>query len=512
MIVALILLGIAIVAATIYVQVKKRKILKLIGPLEHFPQWPIIGGVQNFMGKDVAGITATIDHLLTSVKLPAYTWVGPLKLIMVLDDPEDVEILLSDPAALYKPYVYKFFKNDRGLITSEPHIWKTHRKILSPSFSINVMKHLLPMFNTKINRMINNMKQLDDGVDVNLLDHLYMCTLDMISASATDVDIDLHDGKNCEYVQAVIAGADLVATRIINVPYHIEWIYRLSKLYEVEKRSLKAVNEFLDRVIKLKRTMFDEVADAEEERREELAKLNNEEIETKPKIIINQLFRYWTRGKIEFQDVRDELDVMIYTGSDTSTHLTSYTLLMLAIHPEIQQKVVEELQSVFVDETVPFDYDSVKQLTYLEMVIKETLRLYPVIPYIAREVKNDVKLRSFTVPSGTIIAVPIRHMNRNPVAFGPNPDLFNPDNFLPERVAKRHPYQYMPFSCGPRNCIGMTYALYSVKAIVAMMMMNFRISTRLKFKDIKVVYNITLRITNENLVNLKPREDFFKNQ
>uniref|UniRef100_A0A1B0D9C6 Uncharacterized protein n=1 Tax=Phlebotomus papatasi TaxID=29031 RepID=A0A1B0D9C6_PHLPP len=248
------------------------------------------------------------------------------------------------------------------------------------------------MFKTKIDKMIYNLKQLDEGVDVNLLDYLYMCTLDMISTSATDVDIDLQDGKNREYVDAVIAGADLVAKRIITVPYHIEWIYRFSSLYEVEKKSLRAVNGFLDRIIKLKKTMFDEVADAEEERREELAKLNNEEIETKPKIVINQLFRFWTRGQLDFKDVRDELDVMIYTGSDTSTHLSSYTLLMLAMHPEVQQKVVEELQSVFVDESVPFDYDSVKQLTYLEMVIKETLRLYPVIPYIAREVKADIKL------------------------------------------------------------------------------------------------------------------------
>lgn len=109
-----------------------------------------------------------------------------------------------------------------------------------------------------------------------------------------------------------------------------------------------------------------------------------------------------------------------------------------------------------------------------------------------------------------MIGVPFIRMNRDPVAFGPNPELFNPDNFLPERVAKRHPYQYMPFSCGPRNCIGMIYGLFSVRTIVAMMMMNFKISTRMKFRDIKVVYNITLRITNENLVNLTPRHDFWR--
>lgn len=122
---------------------------------------------------------------------------------------------------------------------------------------------------------------------------------------------------------------------------------------------------------------------------------------------------------------------------------------------------------------------------------------------------NFLLTENLTVPSGTMIGIPIMRNNRDPVAFGPNPNLFDPDNFLPEKVAKRHPYQYMPFSCGPRNCIGMIYGLYSVRTIVATMLMNFKVSTSLRFEDIKLVYNIALRITNENLVKLEHRHDFW---
>lgn len=146
----------------------------------------------------------------------------------------------------------------------------------------------------------------------------------------------------------------------------------------------------------MKRQLFDEVADAEEEKREELALLNNEEIEQKPKIVINQLFRYWVKGHIDFKDVRGELDVMLYSASDTTTNLASYTLLMLAMHPKVQEKALQELKRVFVDESIAIDYDSIKQLQYLDMVIKETLRLYPVIPYIGREVSQNVKLSEFS--------------------------------------------------------------------------------------------------------------------
>lgn len=65
------------------------------------------------------GVTETVDRLLNSVKLPVYTWIGPFQLFIIIDNPEDLEILLSDPNALGKPYIYKFFKKDRGLVAAD---------------------------------------------------------------------------------------------------------------------------------------------------------------------------------------------------------------------------------------------------------------------------------------------------------------------------------------------------------------------------------------------------------
>lgn len=206
------------------------------------------------------------------------------------------------------------------------------------------------------------------------------------------MDIDVQEGKNQDYLQSVKDASMVVATRVAKTIYHIDWIFNLSEMYRIQMNSMKVIHNFFDRIIKMKREMFDEVADAEEEKREELAMLNNEEIEQKPKIVINQLFRYWVKGCIDFRDVRAELDVMLYSASDTTTNLASYTLLMLAMHPDVQDKAIAELQQVFTDETIPINYNSIKQLQYLDMVIKETLRLYPIIPYIGREISKDIKL------------------------------------------------------------------------------------------------------------------------
>ena len=100
-------------------------------------------------------------------------------------------------------------------------------------------------------------------------------------------------------------------------------------------------------------------------------------------------------------------------------------------------------------------------------------------------------------------------MSRDPKVWGPDAEKFNPDHFLPERISKLHHHQYIPFSTGPRNCIGKTYAQLAVRTIVSQLLINFIPETSLQMKDIKMVLNITLRITNPDLVRLKKRTDFW---
>ncbi|XP_011687784.1 PREDICTED: cytochrome P450 4C1-like, partial [Wasmannia auropunctata] len=94
-----------------------------------------------------------------------------------------------------------------------------------------------------------------------------------------------------------------------------------------------------------------------------------------------------------------------------------------------------------------------QNLPYLERCIKEALRLYPSVYLISRIPGEDVKLQSYLVPAGTILHLNIYGVHRDP-NFWPNPEVFDPDRFLPEKILNRHPYSYIPFSAGPRNCIG----------------------------------------------------------
>lgn len=129
---------------------------------------------------------------------------------------------------------------------------------------------------------------------------------------------------------------------------------------------------------------------------------------------------------------------------------------MLAMHPDVQEKLFEEIVDVFPDKEFEVQYDQLQNLNYLDRVINETLRVAPSIPFVARHVVRDFKISADLpiIPKGMQIGISLYHMHRREDIWGPSAHLFNPDNFLPENIRDLHPYAFIPFSKGIRNCIG----------------------------------------------------------
>lgn len=100
------------------------------------------------------------------------------------------------------------------------------------------------------------------------------------------------------------------------------------------------------------------------------------------------------------------------------------------------------------------NYDILGNLNYMEMVIKETLRLAPIVPLLGRTTTGDITISNCVIPAGVGILISPYSIHRDSNIWGSNADKFNPDNFLPEKMSERHPATFIPFSYGPRNCIG----------------------------------------------------------
>lgn len=141
-------------------------------------------------------------------------------------------------------------------------------------------------------------------------------------------------------------------------------------------------------------------------------------------------------------------------GHDTTAAGSSFVLCLLGIHQDIQARVCQELKTIFGDSNRECTFADTLEMKYLERVILESLRMYPPVPVIARKLNEDVQLKSenHIVPAGCTVVIATLKVHRREDIY-PNPQKFDPDNFLPERTQNRHYYSFIPFSAGPRSCV-----------------------------------------------------------
>nr|CAH7767116.1 unnamed protein product [Callosobruchus chinensis] len=195
------------------------------------------------------------------------------------------------------------------------------------------------------------------------------------------------------------------------------------------------------------------------------------------------------------EELRDEVSTVVFGGTDTTANATVYTLLMLGLYPDVQQRVYEEVMEVLGPEKSVEPADLLK-LDYTERVIKESMRLFPVVSLVSRYVAEDVEIGDYVAPAGITIGFPIIHIHRSE-NYWEDPMKFDPDRFLPENVAKRHPLCYMPFSSGIRSCIGWKYAMMNLMTLTARIVRELRVFTEYKkLEEIEVELEIFTKIKN----------------
>lgn len=172
-------------------------------------------------------------------------------------------------------------------------------------------------------------------------------------------------------------------------------------------------------------------------------------------MLIDKLLQLYYGGQFTEKIVKEQIETVVIAGNETSALTLSYVLLMLAMHPHAQERVYDELRSVYDTQTEDSTYEQIQRLPYLDSVLKEGMRLFPVAPFLVRTVCADTQLSNCTAPKDALIMLSLYNLHRNEQEWGPNAEDFDPDNFLlSERVSARHPYSFLPFSGGPRNCIG----------------------------------------------------------
>lgn len=178
----------------------------------------------------------------------------------------------------------------------------------------------------------------------------------------------------------------------------------------------------------------------------------------------------------------------------------------IAKNPEVQQKLYEECELVLGDDlSQRLTMAELNQLEYLEKVIKESLRLFPAVPFFARYMTEDVLLGGVEIPAGVNVIVSPFVLGRRPDIF-PDPLKFDPSRFDLENTSKReNPYEYFPFSAGPRNCIGQKFAMLEIKSLTAKVVRNFELLVAEENKELVLKSDLVLGAEKGPMVQFRSR-------
>ncbi|XP_037521740.2 cytochrome P450 4c3 [Rhipicephalus sanguineus] len=196
-------------------------------------------------------------------------------------------------------------------------------------------------------------------------------------------------------------------------------------------------------------------------------------------------------GTLSEIDVRDEMITMLIGGFDFTATGLAFALYLLGHHPDIQNKVRDEMDAAFGDDLEKsLNTEAIKGLTYTECVLKEALRLYPPGPLLSRLVTRDTKIGQHTIPRGTVAVMAFYFLQRHP-KYIKDPDCFIPERFM--GVKSMPTFAYAPFSAGPRNCIGQRFAMREEKILLTHILRRYNVSSKVPIDKLELAIDMVLK-------------------
>ncbi|XP_073831729.1 probable cytochrome P450 313a4 [Musca autumnalis] len=374
-----------------------------------------------------------------------------------------------------------------------------HRKLMSEAFKYSTLIEFIPVFNRRANELFEDIDKygyMENSHDI--LRHCREFTVKiacetMLGRVLNTKDIDITTRKY--YTDLVSRDIKYVSDISFTFIYFNQLLLKLANLtvFKDCRKAIHALIRTIDKTLKdFSRGEFDSNYTTSI-----YAAVNCLDNAIKSNIIPHEL------GITSM--------IQIFFGAFETTSSTIYfTILMLAMHPEFQSKAYDEICKIFPDNDdgeVEVTYEDIAKLEYLDMCIKETMRLLPTIPQTGRCISggNLTLNNGLVLPEGLDLIINIYNLHRNKKIWGPNAEMFIPENFLRSNVEKRHPYAYIPFGKGIRYCLGMRYGEVSLRVAIAKLIKRYKFSTTAKIEDLVFENHLALFLSKNPPLSIEKR-------
>lgn len=392
-------------------------------------------------------------HLVVHEMLAEYgdlvRWRG-LYDIYVVNHPDFIRTVLSRSHEHFSKRIidYRVMSGVMGdsLVTSDGPLWARQRKLMQPVFS----HRNVAGFGETINGLTSSLMRRWDtriGGEIVWIDReMAELAFRIVGATLFGADIRRHAGEVAEIVEITNVRPQelrglMTLFSWVPTPYNLKW-----------KRALKRLDRIVHDMISARRRTGTGGGDI----LGRLLAARDEE----------------TGEGIDDRQIRDEVVTLLLAGHDTSAHSLSWTLHLLATHPEVESRLAGHLAAQL--NGAPATAADLPRFPYLKQVVQESMRLYPPVWALARRAEREMIFGDHLLPANAYVAVVAWALHRHP-EFWPEPDRFDPDRFEPDRARARHSYCYLPFGAGPRTCIGAGMAMLEIQLVLAQILQRFKL-------------------------------------
>ncbi|XP_062215848.1 cytochrome P450 CYP72A616-like isoform X2 [Phragmites australis] len=378
---------------------------------------------------------------------------------VVIGEAELVRDILSNKFGHFEKFINKRLGKllALGLASYDGEKWAKHRRILNPAFHLEKLKRMLPAFSTCCTELIDRWETKFAGsegsYEVDIWLEFQNLTGDVISRTA--FGSSFMEGRRIFQLQAEQAERIIKAFQYMYIPGFLFFP-------TPNNRRMKEINRRIEGIL---RGMIE---------KRERAIENGEASGNDLLGLLLQSNMDSGKGslKMSTEDVIEECKLFYFAGMETTSVLLTWTLVVLGMHPEWQDRAREEVLSVFGRDKPSFD--GLSRLKTMTMILYEVLRLYPPAVTLNRRTFKDIQIGGITYPAGVILELPIILVHHNPDVWGKDAHEFKPERFA-EGISKATKDQpaFFPFGGGPRICIGQNFALLEAKMALSMILQHF---------------------------------------